>query len=59
MWLLTTKENPKMAKCMKCGQLIPAEVTHTQTRVRYCPFCGQLARGIAIVSRKEFEKNEV
>lgn len=54
MWFVTTKENPKMARCMKCKQVIPAEITHYKTKVRYCPYCGELARGIAIVDRKDY-----
>lgn len=59
MWLMTTKENPRMARCMKCGQVIPEEVIFYRTRIRYCPYCGELARGVAIVSRKDYEEYEV
>lgn len=59
MWLVTTMENPKVARCMKCGQVIPAEISHINSKVRYCPFCGELARGIALISREDFEKDEI
>ena len=59
MWFVTTMENPKVARCMKCKQAIPAEISHINSKVRYCPFCGELARGIALVSREDYEKNEI
>ncbi len=57
MWLMMSFVNQKVAKCMTCGKPILAEIAHTKKTVRYCPFCGDVVEGIAMMSREEYERD--